>query len=195
MPTDLLDMFKQRPAKGSSPARATSRTRDTAPHGSSRGMGTGDTGGTRKLVLGGAVMILLLALAFTAGVGVGRARRPAADPALLAARSTPDTPTESWGIRGRSLPSLAAKGDSLRIRVLEELIRRWPELSNFTSVVDGKDKTGKPTGLFRIVLAGFRSKDDAQAVAADLAVWAVDGYLPFSDSRPERMTNAPLSGK
>ena len=179
-PTDLLDMFKQRPAKGSSPARATSRSRDGS-HGSQRGAGGGPE--LKKRLLGGSVLLLLMALAFTAGIGVGQRRRPAVvEPTPLAARVV-----EYWGLRGKALPNTGLKADDLKTRVVGELVRRWPELSNHTYVVDLKDKNGKPTTQFRLVLKGFTSREDAQAFAAELGVWAVEGYLPFTECRPERM--------
>ena len=177
-PTDLLDMFNQRPAKGSSPARATSRSRD-----GSQGRGSGGGAETKKRVLGATVMVLLLALAFAAGVGVGRAHHAGGgEPLALVAK-----PVDHWGLRGVWLPSVGLKADNLKQRVLEELIRRWPELSNHTSVIDAADKTGKPTGQFRVMLQGFESREDAQSVAADLGVWTVEAYFPFRDCRAERM--------
>ena len=181
-PTDLLDMFKQRPAKGSSPARATSRSREGASHGTSRG--SDGTFGTKKRLLGGAVLTLLLALAFTAGVGVGRSSRPAPAGETLARVVKP---VDLWGIRSRVLPNVGLKADDLKVKVVKELVRRWPGFSDHTYVVEGTDKNGKPTSQFRIVLKGFTSRDEAQEAASDLSLWAVEGFMPFTDSRPERM--------
>jgi hypothetical protein len=179
-------MCKQRPSKGSSPARATSRSRNDAPPRSS---GDGSSSGTRRLVLGGAVMVLLLALAFTAGVGVGRSKRPAAapEPALAAVK-----PADRWGIRGRSLPLLApTKLDNLKSRMIEDFVRRWPHLADQLDVQDNKDKNNKPLGTFRLVVRGFDTRDDAMAEAENLTLWVIDGQMPFRDSRPERMPDLP----
>jgi len=194
--TDLLDIFNARPRKGSSPARATSRpTRESRPGGSwgggsSGGGSSGDGssggfGGRGKLVLGGTVMVLLLALAFTAGVGVGRARRGVATPATP---SLAAVPREAWGVKSKALPNLGSKAD-LRTRIVSELYRRWPELEPHTYVADVVDKFGKTTqGQFRMILKDFDSRQDVQAVVRDLSVWQIDGQMPFEGSRPELMS-------
>lgn len=177
--TDLLDMFKPRPVKGSSPARATSRAREPR-------SGGGSSPGTKRLVLGGAVMVLLLALAFTAGVGVGRSRRGGSEAPALA-RPTP-VATERWELKSHALPALGAAADSLKYRAIKNLVLRHPELSSRAFVADVFDKNGKAVlGQFRLVLRDFESRQDAQSVAGDLQVWAVDSHIPFEACRPERM--------
>ena len=184
--TDLLDIFNSRPKKGSSPARATSR-----PTREPRSGGSPDGGSPRgRLMLGGTVMVLLLALAFTAGVGVGRARRGAAPatPGLVAGLAP--APREAWGIKSKAVPNLGSKADNLRTRIVAELYRRWPELEPHTYVADVVDKNGKPTpGQFRLLLKDFESRQDAQAVLTDLSIWQIDGQMPFDGCRPERMSS------
>lgn len=176
-PTDLLDMFKPRPTRGSSPARATSRPRES---------GAGGAIGPKKLWLAGTVVVLLMALAFTAGVGVGRSRRVTSEAPALAAPVKP--PVDHWGIRSKTLPSVGAKADSLKVRMFEDLIRRWPELSGHVYVVDAYDKNQQvKQGQFRLVVKDFQSREDAKSVATDLWVWSLDGLIPFEGCRPERM--------
>ena len=179
MPTDLLDMFKGQPTRGSSPARATSRTRPDA--------GRGQGGYAKKqLALAGTVMVLLMALAFTAGVGVGRNKRGQTESAALAAPVKAQT--SHWGIRSKTLPSTGAKTENLQLKMARDLNKRWPELSLHVTFVDALDKNNVPKpGQFRIIVKDFDSRDDAKSVEADLSVWAVDGILPFENCRAERM--------
>lgn len=137
-------------------------------------------------MLAGTVMVLLLALAFTAGVGVGRNKRVTTEGAALAAPVR--APTSHWGIRSRTLPSLGAKTENLKQKMVSDLIKRWPGLSSHLAVEDAVDKNNQPKpGQFRIVVKDFDSRDDAKAVEADLSVWAVDGILPFENCRAVRM--------
>ncbi len=177
--TDLLDIFNSRPKRGSNPARATTRSRES--HGGS----SGGPPGRGRLLLGGTVVVLLLALSFTAGVGVGRARRVPTGPALVA--PGPSAPRESWGMRSKALPKLTAKADSLQGRSLADLYRRWPDLQGRIYVSEVLDKSQKPTGQFRLLIKDYETRDEALAQLSDLALWQIDGFMPFDNCRPERM--------
>jgi len=181
--TDLLDIFNSRPRRGSSPARATSRPREPRSGGSSGG----GSPGRGRLLLGGTVMVLLVALAFTAGVGVGRSRRGVAAPTPGLA-AVPTAPRESWGVRSKALPNLGSKADNLRNRIVAELYRKWPDMESHTYVADVLDKAGKATpGQFRLILKDFETRQEAQAAVSDLGIWQIDGQMPFDGCRPERM--------
>lgn len=174
--TDLLDMFRTKSARAGSGARAVSRP--------TAGEGKVIVLGRRQILLGGSVLALFVALAFVAGVAVGRSKGPASDVTLVKPAQRPSVPSSVWMLRSRAMPRLGMGAENLEQKAIESFGERFPKLAPFLSSIPVDDGKGKVVaGQFALVLKGFETRKMADDWRMSLSVWEIEGFLPFEASR------------
>jgi len=179
-PMDLLDLFRNPGASASKKgARATSRP-VREPGSNRREQGPGFGGSGRQRMLAGSAVALLLALSFVAGVGVGRARRGPASPAL----ASPAKQVTRWSLRSRALPRMSIAAGQLDRVAATALATRFPELAGIILVGPAENAKGVVKDRFVLTLEGFTDKAAADAWRQTLAAWEVDGQIPFAGAVP-----------
>jgi hypothetical protein len=172
--TDLLDVFRpggggeggSRPARPR-PARAGAKMKQT---GRGRFEGLVLTG--RQIVLGSSVLVLLLVLSFTVGVGFGRGSRHAtADRGLQA--------TTAWYIRGRLTARDPLKGTPVVPKtVIDDLVGQYQLDRRLVSTLPRSD------GGIWVFIGPFASEAEARRQFLDqgFEVAHVDGGTPFRNA-------------
>jgi hypothetical protein len=174
-PSDLLDVFRGRPAR-SRGARAVSRPLVDRKGGEvllSR----------RQVLLGGAALGLLVLLAFVGGTAVGRGRR---DGVAMANVPKSGPAATVYQFRSRELSRLSAEGGDAQADALESFRRAFPDLAPGVFAVRAEDARGREKpGAFRLLVRGFADRKQATSWLFHVKGWQVGGTLPFEDSRPE----------
>lgn len=171
--SDLLDVFRSasssKPAKGAASPRA------------ARGPGAPIVLARRQVLILASGGVLLVVLAFVAGIGIGRGgRRSPSDTAPGLARGV-----VSWRLVGAAIPRVGGPGaEDLRAKVQAEFERRWPQMVGHYRIDDVPAPPGKPA-KFRLTIFGFPSREAAEMAGVDLAGWFVDAYVPFEYARAE----------
>jgi hypothetical protein len=149
--TDLLHLFRSPAAPRARSARSPADRR-------------------RRLALGGTIAGLVVALAFTAGVGFARkGKSPAAPlPALASVRRG------EWILRSE-VPRVSSAGAADLVEALpRELVARFPELRGRVKVAPGSTKAS-----MKVIVSGFRTREEADRALRALATWNVESSFPF----------------
>jgi hypothetical protein len=171
--SDLLDVFRSAPKRPSG---------DGGRRGGGGGGGTTLTLGRRHLLLAGAGAVLLVVLAFVAGIGIGRGHRGggrAGDVALANVGAA-----RTWRLPGAALPRIGPRAEEVLPLVRAALERDWPELIGHYRVEEVPSTPPKAPRL-RFTVFGLRTREDAEKWQASLLGWFVSGHVPFEHTRPE----------
>ena len=174
--TDLLEVFRG-PREGETPpARKGDRKRKrTKASAGRRPLFEGLVLGPRQVLLASCVMVLLLVLAFTVGLGVGRRGGPSAGGEALSRPS--GGAAAVWYIQGRVPRRDVLRGEEVDPDLLEEdLIRQHGFRATDLRVTEGE------RGYFLVHYGPFTSKEKARKILRDhnLGYLSVQGTYPFS---------------
>jgi hypothetical protein len=170
--SDLLDVFRSSPRRSSGEG--------------SRGGGGGEgrtlTLGRRHLLVVGAGGVLLVVLAFVAGIGIGRggSRKGAGADVPLARPGAART----WRLPGAALPRIGPRAEEVPPLVRAALERDWPQLVGHYRIEDVPSGPGKPPRV-RFTVVGIRNREEAEKWQVSLLGWFVAGHVPFEHARPE----------
>lgn len=182
--TDLLDMFRgpragEHAAKGRSgkPRKKPRKRTKTRGRGGWLSAFEGLVLGPRQVLLASCVMVLLLVLAFTVGLGVGRRGGPLADSTSLSLESGTGRPAAAFYIQGR-----VPRRDLLRDQdvdpdlLKEDLVRLHGFRPADLQVTEGE------RGFFFVHYGPFTSEEAARRVLREhnLGYLNVQGTWPFS---------------
>jgi hypothetical protein len=149
--TDLLDVFRT----------------PSAPRASSGGTALERR---RRVVLGGTIAGLLLALAFTAGIGLARRGKAPSTPAPALA----SVRRGEWILRSE-VPRVSSAGAADLVEALpRELVARFPDLRGRVKVAAGSTKAS-----MKVIVSGFRTREEAERALRALATWNVESSFPF----------------
>jgi hypothetical protein len=175
--SDLLDVFRGKPARTGG-ARAVSR-----------GSGERRRGevvlSRAQVTLGGAVAGLLVLLAFMGGTAVGRHRTH--DVALVREKdASSGARAPAYQFRSREMSRLAPDGSDLLSQSVDSFRSTYGSLAPGLSVIPAEDAKGhtKPN-MFRLLVRGFQSRNDANNWLFQVKAWNVLGQYPFEFSVAE----------
>jgi hypothetical protein len=176
--TDLLDVFRPGGGSGAEPRREPAK-KVRAPR-SPRTPFEGFFLGPRQLILGSSVVVLLLVLSFTVGLGVGRKAGRGTDGVAPALSHATQTRT-IWVVRGSLDRVDAATSTELsEERVLEEMGRRFPWLPRERVRLDVSG------GSIALTVGPFRDEREAatflETRLRSARLWS---KFPFRLSKPE----------
>jgi hypothetical protein len=170
--SDLLDVFRSSPRRGSG---------EGARGGGGGGEGRTLTLGRRHLVVLGAGGVLLVVLAFVAGIGIGRGgARRGSGPDVALARGTART----WRLPGAALPRIGARAEEVVPLVRAALERDWPQLIGHYRIEDVPSPRDRAPRV-RFTVFGLRNREEADKWQGALIGWLVAGHIPFEHARPE----------
>jgi hypothetical protein len=175
--TDLFDVFRPGDAsrKGRAAAPPAPRREKPAADRTPRRRFEGLFLAPRQVLLAGSVGVLLLVLAFTVGLGVGRRGGAAAPEPSLRRETT------IWVFRGTLAPIDAARGERMTdARIVRDLERSWGIPRSMVRVDPVKD-------ALVISLGPLASEEEAKAFqeAKRLAAVRVGIAAPFRFAKPE----------
>lgn len=194
--TELLDVFRS-PGQGSGgagkkSAKARSSKAPSSKGGAVRSKASSSKAGRRKnrgfegvwlnprqVLLAGCVAVLLVVLAFTVGIGVGRRGAAPAGDDLTLQRTTRATSSATWYIRGQ-----IGRRDVLRREAVEpdEVLADLVHLHGFRPSDLQVDEQGSPKDHWWIYYGPFQSEEQARRVSQrhNLAYKRVQGSYPFA---------------
>ena len=133
--------------------------------------------GPRQILLASCVMVLMLVLAFTVGLGVGRRGGPSTRGDALSRTGGGGNPAAAWYIQGRVPRRDVLRGAEVDPDLLkEDLIRQHGFRPADLRVTEGE------RGYFFVHYGPFASKEQARKVLRDhnLGYLSVQGTYPFS---------------
>jgi hypothetical protein len=113
---------------------------------------------------------LLGILAFTAGIGFARRGGSGPDPSLALAR----VPRGEWVIRSETPRVSSAGARDLSTAVPVDLVARFPDLRGRVKIAPGSSKAS-----MKVIVTGFRSREEAERALQTLSTWNVDSAFPF----------------
>jgi hypothetical protein len=109
-------------------------------------------------------------LGVTAGIGLSRRGRARDDsPAVLA-----NIPRGEWAIRAETPRVSPAGARDLSAAVPKELVTLHPRLAGRVRVAPGPTKQS-----MRVIVAGFRTREEAERTLDRLALWNLESTFPF----------------
>ena len=176
--TDLLEVFRG-PREGSGQAKGRSSSGSRRKGSARRKVSAGFEGvslGPRQVLLASCVMVLLLVLAFTVGLGVGRRGGPAtAGPDL--SRTQAGRAAAVWYVQGRVPRRDVMRGEEVDPdRLKDDLVREHGFRASDLRVSEGE------RGYFFVHYGPFASEEEARNVLREhnLGYLNVRGTYPFS---------------
>ena len=180
--TDLLEVFRS-PREGAATDPGKSRSRKSRKKTRSKGNGgmlSGFEGlvlGPRQILLASCVMVLMLVLAFTVGLGVGRRGGPNSPGEALSRTGGGPDAAAVWYIQGRVPRRHVLRGTEVDPDLLkDDLVRQHGFRPTDLRVTEGE------RGFFFVHYGPFASQEQARKVLRDhnLAYLSVQGTWPFN---------------
>jgi len=178
--TDLLEVFRgprETGASASSSASGRKPKKRSKKSGAKRSGLDGLVLGPRQVLLASCVMVLMLVLAFTVGLGVGRRGAPGNGQDALSRPADTGHTAAVWYIQGRVPRRSVMYGEEVDPDLLkEDLVAQHGFRASDLRVTEGE------RGYFFVHYGPFTSKDQARKVLREnnLGYLKVQGTYPFS---------------